>query len=397
MKGISFGVIFALIIGILVILLLSPALFKTVSGVILMLEEQTGLVKYSPIEQQIICYYYLCKYGCGSGQYEDWCGPSGKYNIEKVHDEICVLPDKLKVAGEQCKNAIGQFPIRIELDSDNELSKDRLKKRIDDSSELIIPTEKSEGMFYWSLLLNPHGLTMSIIDSLKDVLDRAKSIALLVKDSFLKDVNYEPTKFEGKVYEVKNLVKFAKVRKDIYYIYGMNSVFLTISEIPAYLNLSDGKKVTVKIGRDMGIKIIRISIEDEKEKNLESYNYLLKANSKRFSAKPPMLPSFNLEFWNTTNEQKIDYTCSEVLCMEKPKFTFNTRKGKVIVTVEGVDTQIVRQDIAEAEIVNFTLSIEYTYQECPSGMECLDVNICKQIGRCEPGYSCRYGCCCRIG
>jgi hypothetical protein len=396
MKGISFGVIFALIIGILVILLLSPALFKTVSGVIITLEEQIGLVKYSPIEQQIICYYYLCKYGCGSGQYEDWCGPTGKYNIEKVHDEICVLPDKLKVAGEQCKNSIGQFPIRIELDNDNELFKDRLKKRID-TSELFIATENTKGGVNWLDLFNP----FASISTIGKLVGGVSVTVLSVKESFLTDKDYETFKI-GAGY-IENLIKFAKVRKGSYYIYGAssgNNYNLVINDKAGYISITSYGVVSLEVKPS---RIIRLSIEDEKEKDsdkLENYNYLLRITAEPF-VQPPFdnTPSLNLEFWNTTNKQKSEYKCKKIDCSEWHEFTFNTRNGVVKVSVTGVEIEQLPLyfGFVEYNVNKININIGYTYQECPSGTTCLDVNICKLKGRCEPGYSCRSGCCCRIG
>jgi hypothetical protein len=360
MKGdVSFWFIAGIIIAILVIFLSSAGLFKAYSGVFATLEEQIGLVRYSPIEQQIICYYYLCNYGCNSGQFEDWCGPSGKYGSSEVYEEICTLPIELGIDREQCKKAYWQFPIKIKLDSENELSMDRLKKRIDKKFVVIRENEVT------SVKYNPIYVSPSDFGN------------VLTLSEYLKDKEYWNYKQDLPYIEISNAIKYAKVKPSLpsfYVVMGLNkdnvnSIYF--GGFATYYSFYSGSSQTIDVEPP---RIIRLSIENEKEKDsdkLKNYNYVLEIYTESSMGVYPSPPVLHMAFWNVTTKQQKDdksYKCANVNCedLKGKEFKFITKKGKVIVRIEDVEPIWVNIPLGPVSITNIdinklTINIRYTY------------------------------------
>jgi hypothetical protein len=137
MKGLAVKTIIEFVIGVIVLLIISPFLFKAASSLWEQLIETFGIVSFSPIEKSLICYYYLCKEGCNSAQFNDFCSQD-KIGIEN-YEEMCSLPTSLGIgANEICSKTPFQFPLKISLSKEEEISKDRMSKKIDN---LLIATE----------------------------------------------------------------------------------------------------------------------------------------------------------------------------------------------------------------------------------------------------------------
>jgi hypothetical protein len=338
MKGIAISTIIALVIGVIILIVLTPLLFKAASNVWDQLAETLGIVKYSPIERALICYYYLCKSdaGCRDPTFNDFCSPDkiGRENYE----ELCSLPASLAVDGRQCESP--QFPLKIQLDKNEEIYKDRLKKKVD-TEHLLIATDQTSGGINWrEVILNIIILPLTF---LTDHLKVAKSVAFFAFHS------QDLTNIEEESYtlswggEYSHLVKFANVKSGTYYVSGIKSrdyipkYLIFVDPFPRYLNLTPGKCYNnLEVSPD---QIIRISVEDEKTENLKDYNYLMEMSSDVFLD----YPSFSIKFWNVTNAENPatqSYTCKKSDCSEKKQFVFNTKRGTIKIEVQKVETSL---------------------------------------------------------
>jgi len=333
MKGIAISTIIALVIGVIILVVLTPLLFKAASNVWDQLAETLGIVKYSPIERALICYYYLCRSdaGCRDPAFNDFCGPE-KIGMD-VYEEICSLPGSLRVDGRQCGSF--QFPLKIQLDKNEEISKDRLKKKVD-TTHLLIVTEQTSGGIDWNqILLNliPFAGIWTVYRALTE------TVAFFVFHSqYLTNIEGESYTLLGTTYS--HLVKFAEVKGGTYYVSGAKisglaippKYFIFVDSFPRYLSLTSGRCYNnLEVKPD---QIIRISVEDEKTKNLKDYNYLMETSSDVFF----YYPSFSIKFWNVTNTEKQSYTCTTTDCSEKKQFVFNTRRGAIKIEVQKVET-----------------------------------------------------------
>jgi hypothetical protein len=336
MKGIAINTVVGLIIGVIVLIVLTPLLFKAASNVWDQLSESLGIVKYSPIERALICYYYLCRSdtGCSDPTFNDFCSPDkiGRENYE----ELCSLPASLAVDGRQCGSF--QFPLKIKLDKNEEISKDRLKKKVD-TIHLLITTEQTSGGINWnevlSSILNPFALFWKFYSTLTE------TVAFFVfRISYLTNIEEESYTLFGITYS--HLVKFANVKSGTYYISGAKisgfgnppKYFIFVDSFPMYLSLSSGKCYSnLEVMPD---QIIRISVEDEKTNDLKDYNYLMEMSSDVFG----IYPSFSVKFWNATNTEKQSYKCTKTDCSEKKQIVFNTRRGTIKIEVQKVESSV---------------------------------------------------------
>jgi len=331
MKGLSIGTIIGLVIGVIILVVLTPLLFKAASNVLDQLAETLGIVKYSPIERAMICYYYLCKSdaGCRDPTFNDFCSPD-KIGIEN-YEELCSLPGSLAVDGRQCGSF--QFPLKITIDKNAEISKDRLKKKVDTTHLLIVTDQTSGGINWNQILLNliPFAGIWTIYRALTE------TVAFFVFHSQdLTNIEEESYTLFGIAYS--HLVKFANVKSGTYYVSGAKisgpanppKYFIFVDSFPRYLNLSSGKCYYVEVKPN---QIIRISVEDEKTENLKDYNYLMEMSSDVFL----YYPSFSIKFWNATNTEEQSYKCTKIDCSEKKQFVFNTRRGTIKIEVQKVE------------------------------------------------------------
>jgi hypothetical protein len=338
MKGFSISTIIGLIIGLIILIVLTPLLFKAASNVWDQLAETLGIVKYSPIERAMICYYYLCRgdAGCRDSAFNDFCSPDkiGRENYE----ELCSLPASLAVDGRQCGSF--QFPLKIQLDNNAEIYKDRLKKKVD-TTHLLIVTEQTSGRINWNeVLFNliPFAHVWTIYRGLTE------TVAFFTfRSRDLTNVEEESYALFGTIYSP--LVKFANVKSGTYYVSGAKisglvdppKYFIFVDSFPRYLSLTPGRcynNLEVKPGQ-----IIRISVEDEKTENLKDYNYLMNMSSGVFSYKP----TFSIKFWNATNARNPatqSYTCENFDCSEKKQFVFNTRKRTIKIEVQKIESSL---------------------------------------------------------
>jgi hypothetical protein len=338
MKGIAINTIIALVIGVIILIVLTPLLFKAASNVWDQLSESLGIVKYSPIEQAIICYYYLCRSdeGCRDPAFNDFCSPDkiGRENYE----ELCSLPASLAVDGRQCGSF--QFPLKIQLDKNEEISKDRLKKKVD-TTHLLITTEQTSGGINWIEVLsnlNPFYLIWAAYRM------ASETVAFFAFHSqYLTNVEEESYTLFGITYS--HLVKFANIKSGIYYVSGAKisgpvippKYFIFVDSFPRYLNLTPGIcYINLEVSPD---QIIRMSVEDEKTENLKDYNYLMEMSSDVFLDYNH--PSFSVKFWNATNAGNPatqSYTCKNSDCSEKKQFVFNTKRGTIKIEVQKVES-----------------------------------------------------------
>jgi|GEM_PF-5153168 len=333
MKGLSIGTIIGLVIGVIILIVLTPLLFKAASNVWDQLAETLGIVKYSPIERAMICYYYLCKGGCSDPNFHDFCSPDkiGRDNYE----EVCSLPGSLAVDGRQCGSF--QFPLKITIDKNAEISKDRLKKKVD-TTHLLITTDQTSGGINWNEVLSNLILPVAIWTLYRGLTETIAFFTFHSQD--LTNIEEESYTLFGTAYS--HLVKFANIKSGTYYVSGAKisglanppKYFIFVDSFPRYLNLSSGKcyYVEVKPG-----EIIRISVEDEKTENLKDYNYLMETSSGVFFD----YPSFSIKFWNVANAENPAtqiYTCQNFDCSEKKQFVFNTRIGTIKIEVQKVES-----------------------------------------------------------
>jgi hypothetical protein len=353
MKGFTVGTIAELIIAIIVMVVVLPILFRAAGNVWDQLAESFGIVKYSPIERALICYYYLCRGGCSDPNFNDFCSPDkiGRENYEGA----CSLPASLGVEGGACSAAF-QFPLKVELDSEAELSKASLKKKID-TTHVVIVTENTQGGVNWGEALK---LAIPLYLFWDSYLQLAQTSTFLpIHTSYLTDVEEEGYTILTTTYS--HTVKSSKVKKGVFYISGSvvsvwpfpPKYFIYTDDSPRYLNLTNGKtydNLVIIAGQ-----IVRMSVEDEKTDNLKDYNYLM-----NISVFPPIKnPSgFYIEFWNDPKSPNtIEKDCANQCSAE---VTFNTKKGKIIVNVKKVEP--VGCDIYTGLYCNFniTLSVAYT-------------------------------------
>jgi hypothetical protein len=340
MKGIGTGIIIALVIGVIISFVVTPLLFKTASEVSEQVGESLGRVTYSPIERALICYYYLCRSnkGCRDPTFNDFCGPQ-KIGRE-VYEEVCSLPSSLGVDGKQCGTF--QFPIRLQLNEDAEIFKDRLKKKID-TRHLLIVTERTSGgvngaelvkLIVIGLVFPPY----AVWTSLQVMKESVTYIYFPVSN--LGEVEEESYGLFAAA-EVQGAVRFAKVKSGTYYISGTkltlpnipNHYFILVENFPRYLNLTSDscEDVNVKDG-----DIIRISVEDERSEALKDYNYLMKIGSvsTEFFGMEIKKVGASIEFWSVGLDKQT-FTCSE--CKGK-EFDFKTKKGRSVkVKVKSVE------------------------------------------------------------
>jgi hypothetical protein len=359
MKGIAISTIIALVIGVIILVVLTPLLFKAASNVWDQLAETLGIVKYSPIERALICYYYLCRSdaGCHDPAFNDFCGPE-KIGMD-VYEEVCSLPSSLHVDGKQCNSF--QFPLKVRLDNNAEISKDRLKKKVD-TTHLLIVTEQTSGGINWNEVLSnliPFAGIWTIYRKLTETVAfftfHSQDLTNIEEESYtLFGITYSP------------LVKFANVKSGTYYVSGAKissfanppKYFIFVDSFPRYLNLTPGIcYINLEVSPD---QIIRISVEDEKTENLKDYNYLMNMSSGAFFYKP----TFSIKFWNATNAGNPatqSYTCENSDCSEKKQFVFNTRKGTIKIEVQKVEVEssphCYGQGACEYEISKFNLTV----------------------------------------
>jgi hypothetical protein len=335
MKGFSISTIIGLIIGLIILIVLTPILFKAASNVWDQLAGTLGIVKYSPIERAMICYYYLCRSdeGCRNPTFSDFCGPE-KIGMD-VYEEVCSLPGSLHVDGKQCDDF--QFPLKVQLDNNAEISKDRLKKKVD-TTHILIVTEQTSGEINWNEVLSnliPFVVILKIYHMLTD------TVAFFsFHVSNLSNIEEESYTLFGTTYS--HLVKFANIKSGAYYVSGAKisgfanppKYFIFVDSFPRYLSLTSDKcYVGLEVKPD---QIIRISVEDEKTEDLKDYNYLMEMSSDVFSD----YPSFSIEFWNATTTKKQSYKCTTTDCSEKKQIVFNTRRGTIKVEVQKVETSL---------------------------------------------------------
>jgi len=358
MKGIAISTIIGLVIGVIILVVLAPLLFKAASSVWDQLAETLGIVKYSPIERAMICYYYLCRSdeGCRNPTFNDFCGPE-KIGMD-VYEEVCSLPGSLHVDGKQCNSF--QFPLKIQLDNNAEISKDRLKKKVD-TTHLLITTDQTSGGINWNeVLLN----LIPFVEILAIYRGLTETIAFFsFHTSNLTNIDEESYSLFGITYS--HLVKFANIKSGTYYVSGAKisgfanppKYFIFVDSFPRYLSLTSGKcsgKLEVKPGQ-----IIRISVEDEKTENLKDYNYLMEMSSDVFLD----YPSFSIKFWNVTNAENPatqSYTCKKSDCSEKKQFVFNTKRGTIKIEVQKVETS----PLPGGEYVNYYTISKFVLNIC---------------------------------
>jgi len=344
MKGLSIGTIIGLVIGVIILIVLTPLLFKAASNVWDQLAETLGIVKYSPIERAMICYYYLCKGGCGDPNFHDFCSPDkiGRDNYE----EVCSLPEALGIKDKICTDAAFQFPLKVTLDSDEDLSKDRLKKKID-TTHILIMTESSASGISWydvikKIIIGGFAPVYMLYDAIKGITETYTF--LTIHDSYLTDVNREEYKVSTTTYT--NLVKYSKVRKGTYYVSGNvggwpnTKYFIFTDDFVRYLNFTNGKSysdIIVSSGQ-----IIRISIEDEKTStgDLKDYNYLMSVYVGADSY--GNINNIEIKFWNISNANNPDIkSCSDIhSCGQFRQFLFNTKNGIIHGKIERIDYDI---------------------------------------------------------
>jgi hypothetical protein len=356
MKGLSIGTIIGLVIGVIILIVLTPLLFKAASNVWDQLAETLGIVKYSPIERAMICYYYLCRNdeGCRNPTFNDFCGPE-KIGMD-VYEEVCSLPGSLHVDGKQCNSF--QFPIKIQLDNNAEISKDRLKKKVD-TTHILILTDQTSGGTNWNevlMNLNPFVAVWTIYRVLTETV---AFFSFHVSD--LANIEEESYTLFGTEYS--HLIKFANIKSGTYYVSGAKisgpgnppKYFIFVDSFPRYLNLTPGICYSFEVKPN---EIIRISVEDEKTENLKDYNYLMEMSSDVFFD----YPSFSIKFWNAINAENPatqSYTCQNFDCSEKKQFFFNTRRGTIKIEVQKVESTIYYcgEYYCDYEISKFNLTV----------------------------------------
>jgi hypothetical protein len=334
MKGFIVGRVIDLIIGVILLIVLSPLVFRVASNVWDQLSESIGIVKYSPIERALICYYYLCRSdaGCRDPTFNDFCGPE-RIGTD-VYEEICSLPSSLHVDGKQCNSF--QFPLKIQLDNNAEISKDRLKKKVD-TTHLLITTDQTSGGINWNEVLSNLIPFVGIWKIYRTLTDTVAFFTFHSQDL----TNIEEEYYTLHLITYSHLVKFANIKSGAYYVSGAKisgfanppKYFIFVDSFPRYLSLTSDKcyvGLEVKPG-----EIIRISVEDEKTENLKDYNYLMETSSDVFK----YYPSFSIKFWNATNTQLQKYECSSANCSELPYFVFKTRKGSIGIEVQEVEIE----------------------------------------------------------
>ena len=320
MKGILITVI-GLIIGVIVLVILVPLLFKAASNVWSQLTEALGGVKYSQIERALICYYYLCTYGCKSGVFTDFCSPDKIGN--EAYEEVCSLPSALGVDGEQCRSAYFQFPIKARLSEENELSMEKLKKRIE--KNFIVIWEEGTT----SVGRNP--FVSSDFTYIK------------ISPTHLKDKEYWSYSQPLPRVEIKDAIKFANVKPNDYDLIGVlsedGSIQLFVGRFFTYLSLhSKGEAYTVEIKLP---RILRISVEDEGRDRLVDYNYILKLEGIPFLSSE--YPKFNVSFWNASTSKSphvISHTCGSADCSGE-KVSFNLKRGNITLEIEWVRSKLI--------------------------------------------------------
>jgi len=316
MRGISITII-GLIIGVIILVILVPLLFKAASNVWSQFTETLEIVKYSQIERALICYYYLCTYGCKNRIFTNFCGPDKIGN--EAYEEVCNLPNALGVDGEQCRSAYFQFPIKVRLSDENELSMEKLKKRIEKNFVVIW----EEG----TTSVNP--LVSSDFTYIK------------ISPAHLKDKEYWSYSQSLPPLVIKNAIKFANVKPNNYNVIGNISedgfIQLYVDQLFTYISFrSKGESYPIVINLP---RILRISVEDGKRDRLVDYNYILKLERIPFQISE--YPKFEISLWNAstiTSPHVISHTCESVDCSGE-NILLNLDGGNIRLEIERVETE----------------------------------------------------------
>ncbi len=334
MKGIS--VLIGLVLGVIILIVLSALFFKVSFNVWNQIVETLGVVQYSSIERAMICYYYLCSGGCSNPDFNSFCGPE-KIGRD-VYEEICSLPSALGVGSSQCEDAVFQFPLKIELKKDEEISVERLKRKID-STHVIIVTPNTKGEINWAeyskyllLPLIPVFLFEDIFKLLTET-----STTFFIDDTFLTDVDRMNYAIGKEI--LSGVVKYAKIKQGSYYISGYKN-FILVDKFTHYVSLKDNGNVELNMTNN---QIVRVSIEDEKTDDLRDYNYLLKLTDESYGN----ILKFKIHFvfWNEDKCRGVCTETKEINCndencenVKKESLQFETKSGIITLEIDKVHT-----------------------------------------------------------
>jgi len=399
MGSLPIHVVIGLIIGAIILAFLMFSLFRTAPLVLTQLLEQVGGVKYSSVEKALLCYYYICAnpHGCSDPITHDYCWQ----NLDRSqYEEACSLPDSLGVGGLRCiPQTARMFPIKLKLESEEEISHDRIKKRLNRDDVVISYTGRTE------------------IKGLPPVIFQ-------LDGGILTDAEYSNVEScfgPFCSYKVENNVKYAKVKPGEYMVYSKHKnptegAFLSRYHIDSYTIAkfeckNQDKKEEISYTnektffddadfptRSFIYKRIIIPCETDSLDDLRRYNFILKIESEvnktvecslglQLQVPLPNILKIEISVWNVTRAHQrpsitIYYdnstkkiTCEgrySKLCTENFKdntFYFEAGgKGLIGVKInDNPSATIVKRRLSGGEY--------YAWEECYVGLESLNFTI----------------------
>ncbi|MEM0333636.1 MAG: hypothetical protein QXX30_04235, partial [Candidatus Aenigmatarchaeota archaeon] len=73
MKSLAVNTIVALVIGVIILVIFVPLIFKSSKNIFTLLQEKFGFISYSKIEKALICSNIICNWGSASERAEIGC------------------------------------------------------------------------------------------------------------------------------------------------------------------------------------------------------------------------------------------------------------------------------------------------------------------------------------
>ncbi|MCX8191018.1 MAG: hypothetical protein N3D78_02445 [Candidatus Aenigmarchaeota archaeon] len=307
-------IILGLVIATIILLVVMPMMFGAAAKIFTLLGEELGFIKYSQIEQAIICYNLICSLdqsykqdgkGCPTLA-ADFNDCVGFLKATRNFEAVCTLSQSFGL--DPCEAPI--FPIEIDLKSQEKISSENLKNKLGD--KVFILTEDSDSLRS-ECFIPP--FVHTIIGCILQDLITGETKWIRISKNHLSDMKYVEVKSGFKTYKV---LESANVKPGKYYVVTSkekSTVVFTISPVIKLETNSQKTGMKIKYGNPY-----RIEIVEEKEESCEKmscYNYILKVE------KPFLSGKYSFYFKDArSNKQQQD-----IDSLDDKKITFKTRTG----------------------------------------------------------------------
>ncbi|MCS7094054.1 MAG: hypothetical protein RMJ18_02640 [Candidatus Aenigmarchaeota archaeon] len=314
MKSATFviPIILGLVIALIFLFVVMPMMFGASAKIFKLLGEELGFIKYSQIEQAIICYNLICSLNPKYNQDGKGCPTSaadfndcvGFLTATRNFEAVCTLSQSFGL--DPCEAPI--FPIEIDLKSQEKISSGNLKNKLGD--KVFILTEDSDSLRP-ECFIPP--FVHTIIGCILQDLITGETKWIRISKNHLSDMKYVEVKSGVKTYKV---LESANVKPGKYYVVTSKEKSTVVSTESPVIEVRTNSPVNKKI--ELG-KPYRIEIVEEKEESCEKmscYNYILKAE---YSG----TEYYTYYVFYLNKQSRYIYNPGS------EKATFNTRKGSL--------------------------------------------------------------------